>query len=177
MPLLVLAVEKTREIDTALAEEFLRIAAALRRPEGYKVALVVYGEGAVPLLDPTDRWELLPEAFDQAPLLGKSADLLEALREVREMAELEEEPWGALILWSAAVRPRFKVELALRFLQRMGVAYKVLVLRPSLPGWARYHGELAEAVTYRNNMNMEKLYLKLTEELERAALGVRGVEA
>ncbi|MCS7107226.1 MAG: hypothetical protein NZ902_03880 [Acidilobaceae archaeon] len=166
MPLLVLAAEKTKEIDPVLVTEFLKAAAALRKPEGYRVSLVVYGERALPLIDPTDRWDLLPEAFDQVPFLGKSADLLEALREVREMVELEEEPWGTLILWSAAVRPRFKVELAFRFLQRMGVAYKLLVLRPSLPGWIKYHGELAGAVTYRNNMNVEKLYLKLAEELE-----------
>ncbi|MCX8195507.1 MAG: hypothetical protein N3F67_00250 [Acidilobaceae archaeon] len=166
--MLVIAAEKTREVDVALVREFLRAASSFRRPLGHKVSLIVFGERAVPILDPTESWELLPEAYDVVPLLGKSADLLAAVEEAWEVAELEEEPRAALFLWSAAVRPKHKVELALRFLERGGMAYRVVALRPSMPGWAKYHEELAKAVTYRNNMSVEKLYIRLAEELERA---------
>ncbi|MEM1685531.1 MAG: hypothetical protein QXO93_02440 [Acidilobaceae archaeon] len=170
MPLIVFTVEKSREIDAILVRRILESAISLGEPIGYKASLVVYGERAHPLVDPTLDWGIIPRAYAETPILGKSPNLLEALRETREILDLEDsfEPRITLIIWSASVKPKHRVDLVLKSLEYMGVKYKIIALRPSLPGWIKYYPEILEnTITYRSNMNIEKLYQRIIMDITR----------
>ncbi len=164
MAIIVFTAEKTREANIQVTTSLLETAARIGEPRGFKAALIVYGGGATPLVDPTEDWSLIPEAYIEAPTLGKSPELLEALRETLEILTLEpsHEPKIAIITWSASVKPRYKVDLALKSLEALGATVKIFATRPSLPGWIKHHPIIAEkTLTYRTNMNVEKLYEKL----------------
>ncbi|MDM7275391.1 MAG: hypothetical protein P3X22_004635 [Thermoprotei archaeon] len=164
MAIIVFTAEKTREASVQVTESLLEAAARIGEPRGFKAALIVYGDGATPLVDPTEDWSPIPKAYVEAPVLGKSPDLLEALRETLETLMLEpgHEPKIAVITWSASVKPRYRVDLAVKSLEALGATVKILATRPSLPGWIKHHPIIAEkTLTYRANMNVEKLYEKL----------------
>lgn len=168
MPLLAFAAEKTKEIDAAKVSEFLQ-AAGSGEP-GWLTALVIFGEMACPLIDPSERWSELSAAYEASPVLGKSPDIVEAAKEVIELLDLDEGPWAVIFLTSLAVRPSRDTEGVLGYLERAGVKYRTVLLRPSPPGWIKHYPRLsASIVTYRNNMNTEKLYKRLAEELKRVA--------
>jgi len=64
---------------------------------------VAYGVTALPLVDPTTRWELLPIAYQETPTLGKSPNIARALREVIELVETTETPLAARTSGSSMV--------------------------------------------------------------------------
>ncbi|MFN4045765.1 MAG: hypothetical protein ACK4H7_00295 [Acidilobaceae archaeon] len=164
MAIIVFATEKTREANVQVTASLLEAAARIREPRGFKAALIVYGDRATPLVDPTVDWSLIPAAYTEAPVIGKSPDLLGALKETLETLMLEpgQEPKTAVITWSASVKPRYKVDLAVKSLEALGATVKILATRSSLPGWIKHHPVIAEkTLAYRANMNVEKLYEKL----------------
>ena len=167
MALLVFTVEKTREVNEVVARELLEIAARERRPTGFKAALIAYGVTALPLVDPTTRWEILPIAYQETPVLGKSPNIARALREVIELVEATEtprEPVQVIVVWSAAVRPGKEADIALKCLEALGVKVDIVMTRPSPPGWMKYNPAIAERITpVRANTNIEKLYERLVQ--------------
>ncbi len=167
MTILVFTVEKTREVNEAIARELLEVAARERRPTGFKAALVAYGVTALPLVDPTTRWELLPIAYQETPTLGKSPNIARALREVIELVETLEtplEPVQVVVVWSAAVRPGKEADITLKCLEALGAKVDIVMTRPSPPGWIKYNPAIAEKITpIRANTNIEKLYERLVQ--------------
>ena len=159
MALLVFTVEKTREVNEVVVRELLEVAARERRPRGFKVALVAYGVTALPLVDPTTRWEILPVAYQEVPVLGKSPNIARALREVIELVEATETPWEpvqVIVVWSAAVRPGKEADIALKCLEALGAKVDIVMTRPSPPGWIKYNPAIAERITpVRANTNIE----------------------
>jgi len=168
MALVTFIVEKTREVNVGVARELLEVAAAKREPLGYKAALVAYGQTALPLVDPTTDWTILPRAYEELPLLGKSPNLVKALTEALELITETEnplEPKQAIIVWSAAVRPGREADIVLKTLESLGVKTAIVVTRPSPPGWIKYNPVIAERiVTVRSNTNIAKLYEKLIQQ-------------
>ena len=167
MALLVFTVEKTREVNEVVARELLEVAARERKPTGFKAALIAYGVTALPLVDPTTRWEILPIAYQETPVLGKSPNIARALREVIELVETIENPWEpvqVIVVWSAAVRPGKEADITLRCLEALGAKVDIVMTRPSPPGWIKYNPTIAERITpVRANTNIEKLYEKLVQ--------------
>jgi len=165
--LLVFTLEKTREVNEVVAREFLEVAARERKPTGFKAALVAYGVTALPLVDPTTRWEILPIAYQETPVLGKSPNIARALREVIELVETLEtpqEPVQVIVVWSAAVRPGKEADIALKCLEALGAKVDIVMTRPSPPGWIKYNPAIAERITpVRANTNIEKLYERLVQ--------------
>lgn len=165
MPVLVFAAEKTKEVEVSKVSELLQ--AAREGEPGWQTALIVFGERAYPLIDPGERWGELSIAYALSPLLGRSPDLVEAIREIGELAATSEEPLATIFITSLAVRPSRDAEGALGYLERAGIKYRIVLLRPSPPGWVKHFPRLsASLIAYRNNMNMEKLYKRLVEELK-----------
>ncbi len=167
MALLVFTLEKTREVNDVVARELLEVAARERKPTGFKAALVAYGVTALPLVDPTTRWEILPIAYQETPVLGKSPNIARALREVIELVESIENPWEpvqVIVVWSAAVRPGKEADIALKCLEALGAKVDIVMTRPSPPGWIKYNPAIAEKITpVRANTNIEKLYERLVQ--------------
>ncbi len=167
MTLLVFAVEKTREVNESVAREILEVAARKREPRGFKVALVAYGTTALPLVDPTYEWSLLPRAYQELPTLGKSPHIARALKEVLEIAESSENPLDymhVVVVWSAAVRPGREADMILRCLEILGAKVDIVITRPSPPGWIKYNPVVAERITpIRANTNIERLYERLVQ--------------
>jgi hypothetical protein len=165
--LLVFTLEKTREVNDVVARELLEVAARERKPTGFKAALVAYGVTALPLVDPTTRWEILPIAYQETPVLGKSPNIARALREVIELVESIENPWEpvqVIVVWSAAVRPGKEADIALKCLEALGAKVDIVMTRPSPPGWIKYNPAIAEKITpVRANTNIEKLYERLVQ--------------
>jgi len=170
MTLLVFTVEKTKEVNEVIARELLEVAARERRPRGFKAALVAYGVTALPLVDPTTRWELLPIAYQETPVLGKNPNIARALREVIELVETIETPLApvqvvqVVVVWSAAVRPGKEADITLKCLEALGAKVDIVMTRPSPPGWIKYNPVIAEKITpVRANTNIEKLYERLVQ--------------
>ncbi len=167
MALLVFTVEKTREVNEIVAREILEVAARRREPRGFKVALIAYGITALPLVDPTNHWELLPRAYEELPILGKSPYITRALKEVIELIVSTENPieyTQVIIVWSAAVRPGKEADITLKCLEALGAKIDIVITRPSPPGWIKYNPAIAEKIIpIRVNTNIEKLYEKLIQ--------------
>ena len=167
MELLVFTVEKTKEVNEAVAREILEVAARRMEPRGFKAALIAYGTTALPLVDPTYRWDLLPKAYQELPTLGKSPNIAKALREVIELVGSTENPVKQLqviVVWSAAVRPGREADITEKFLETLGAKVDIVVTRPSPPGWIKYNPAIAEKVIpVRANTNIEKLYERLIQ--------------
>lgn len=158
----VIAADKTRSVDISVASTMINAIDSLA--EGYSKALIVYGPRSMPLVDPESNVSLM-EAYLSVPILGNRPEPALGLREALELASDYDlvEPL-VVLLWSASVRPRIKVEPLLSSLERTGFTTKIVVLRSSPPKWIRYTGLDPESLYYvRSNTNMVKLASKLLE--------------
>lgn len=165
-------VEKTREVNLTVVNGILEAAVTLGEPRGFKAALVAYGVRALPIVEPTSNWAVIQRAYDELPLLGKSPNLAEALKETLELVRDTEpplEPAQTIVVWSAAVRPGREADLLVKALESIGVKVDIVVTRPSPPGWIKYNPVVAEKiVTVRSNTNLTRLYEKLVTVHPRA---------
>jgi hypothetical protein len=160
---LIIVADKVKGGRWEYAEEILKTIPSL----GYRFAsasLILYHEWSTPLVEPTPSLSAPAEAYSQVtPLPGRPEPSL-GLREAYHMIL---DYWGdlarpkVLLLWSAAARPRIRLELGLRLLESVGVGVDVVVLRPSLPGWARYVGVPERHYTYRSTSSPLRLLMRV----------------
>ena len=165
-----MAADKARGGNWVYAEEVLKTLSAHQQVE--TTTLILYHEWALPLVE-MDSPQAAAEAYRRVePLQGRPEPAL-AFREAFHVAQdygEEAEPLAALILWSAAARPRIRLEPHTAALDNSGVPWSLVILRPSPPGWARYVGLPERFYTYRSTTSPQRL---LTRLLERASQ-VRG---
>ncbi|MEM1873893.1 MAG: hypothetical protein QXF57_04840, partial [Acidilobaceae archaeon] len=148
MSLAIILAEKTASIEKELAARLLESLVSLAESSGMSVAVVFYGERVAPILDPTSDpdIETLLEVYESPPDLGKSPRLEEALSEALELVlEYASSSWSPRVvtLWSAAVKPSRLTDSLLLALEKAGSQTAIAALRPSLPGWIKYHQVIA----------------------------------
>lgn len=133
---------------------------------GYRISsasLVLYHEWSLPLLDPTPDPAAPASVYSEVePMPGRPEPCLglrEAYSLVADYGRELGEP-RVLLLWSAAARPKLRLDLCLKLLESMRVPVGLVVLRPSLPGWARYVGVPERYYTLRSTTSRLKLVSK-----------------
>ena len=134
---------------------------------GFKVssiALILYHEWSLPLLDPTPDLSAPARVYEKVqPLPGRPEPVLGLREAYYTLLDYQSEFVNprVLLLWSAVARPRIKLDLGFNLLETLGVKVSLVVMRPSLPGWARYVGVPERHYTYRSTTSPLKLLHKI----------------
>ena len=134
---------------------------------GFKVSstsLILYHEWSLPLLDPTPDLSAPARAYEKVqPLPGRPEPVLGLREAYYTLLDYDGELVNprVLLLWSAVARPRIRLDVGLNLLESLGVKVSLVVMRPSLPGWARYVGVPERYYTYRSTTSPLKLLHKV----------------
>lgn len=167
----VVAAEKSGSVNVEQALSLVKALAAARLGVS-RAGLVVFGGGrAAPIIDLTDSTGEVPVAYLAAPLMGRSSDPTEALKESWDMLYSLSDPSSpktVLLIWSASSRPETRLDVLVESMWDEGVDTRIILVRPSPPRWLSRQRPLMERVyTVKSTTNPIKL-------LERALGASRG---
>ena len=161
----VFAAEKSRSVNPDFVIEILKAASSHEATKGSRLALIVYSDRALPLVDYSEAREAIPLAYLSAPVLGKGSDPVAALLEAWEMiGDLSLPPRRdrLILIWSASSRPKARFDLIVRFLEEMGVRVSIVALRPSMPGWIKHFPHSLDLIhTVRSTTSPRRLVDRL----------------